>query len=168
VRKILSRQELTDAWTNFHKKSCAGYWITLDSKMRVESQTKSNVVPKLIRFEGEIDQYVAKLNEYCYGARFLRREPNARLTCVVSYEIGKEDGLIHAHILAGHDGSTNRSVDQVERFTYRKWQNFYDFSGSDQCLFVESIGNPHDRIWYMTKQSEELQKRFGLFNVTVH
>jgi len=72
------------------------------------------------------------------------------------------------HIVAAHDGSTNRSVSDVDQFTQRKWSRFYSFDGSDKFTDVANLDDVRDRVWYLAKQSVLFQRVHGELNVTLH
>lgn len=166
--KILDRQQLTNIWSAHLHRFNSGYWITLNSKKQVSSFTDQTLNHKIIRFSSEIDKFVGFLNEFCYGRQYLKHRPGARLACLAGYEVGNEDGMIHAHIVAAHDGSTDRSVSDVARFTNRKWSSFYRFDGSTTFVDVACVGNIKNRVWYITKQAEAFQRLHGDFNLTLH
>ena len=165
---MLTRQELTNTWSKRFAGMDHGYWITLNSKIRVQDRYDRHIPNKFIEFGGMVEQFIDLINERCYGRRYIRHEPNARLTSLVSYEVGNEDGLVHCHILAAHDGSTNRTVEDLKRVSIWKWSGLCNTEGSTQFVDVDAIGNIHDRIWYMTKQSENHQRLFGEFNLSLH
>jgi len=165
---ILNRQELTNIWTKRFEKFNEGYFITLNSKKAVSSLFDYRAPLRIIELDAEMQNIHNHLNEFCFGRKFLRHEVGSRLNCLAAYEIGTENGMIHAHILAAHDGTTNRSVSEVTKHLNAKWGKVYQFDGSNSFVNVQELGRASDRIWYMTKQSEHFQRRFGELNLTMH
>lgn len=163
----LTRQAITDAWHERLSGLNHGYWITLNGKERIQNHGNSQEIYKIDRFEAKVNNYLFKLNEFCFGRRFLRGEAGAKLLCLVGYEIGDEDGLVHAHVLGLHDGCTNRTTDDVSLFSQRKWSWHYDMSGSTRFVEVLDAGITRSRIWYMTKQSEKFQYQYGESNIAI-
>lgn len=163
----LSRQEMTDAWSERFESLDKGYWISLNSKIRVKSPQDPKTPNKFIEFGGMVEKFVEQINDYCYGRRYLK-VPEAKLTCLVAYEIGDSEGLVHCHIIAAHDGSTNRSVSDVERVSRKKWAAIARTDGSIQFVHVADLGSVKDRIWYMTKQTTNHQRLFGETNLSLY
>ncbi|MBM4180064.1 MAG: hypothetical protein FJ209_00730 [Betaproteobacteria bacterium] len=165
---MLSRQVLANAWSKRFAGLNDGYWISLNSKIHVKGRHDHAIQDKFIKFEGMVSKFIDHMNGQCFGRKYVRREHEAKLTCLVGYEVGDVEGLIHCHIAAAHNGSTNRTVDDVRRISKWKWQKICKTNGSEQFVDVDGIGNIHDRIWYMTKQSEQHQRLFGEFNFSLH
>lgn len=129
----LDRQTITDAWTSRFASTQQGFWITLDTKHRVNlnDETRAHALRRhLIELPTKFQTVADQLNEYCFGRRFLHDEPNAKLNCLLAIEVGNkseqddekddrklDDGsIVHGHLVALHSGNTNRSVDDVDRF----------------------------------------------------
>ena len=163
VTKITGRQTLKDEWEQHFEGFNTGFWIGLNSKKYVVELSDYRTPTKVDSLDGEVGKYIKQLNEFCFGRKYLR-EADAKLKCLVGYEVGGT-GMVHAHIIAAHRGNTDRTVQEVEKFSNRKWSNFYKFDGSKQFVFVEELKNPGDRIWYITKQSVAYQRRFAEFNL---
>lgn len=165
---MLERQQITDAWTERFKGLNDGYWISLNSKIRVTGHNDPRIPNKFIEFSSKVEKFIDQINEHCYGRKYLHRTPGAKLTCLVGYEVGTVDGLVHCHIVAAHDGSTNRSVNDLIRVSMLKWSAICNTNGSKQFVDVDAIENVKDRIWYMTKQSTNHQRLFGELNLSFH
>ncbi|MCX7144080.1 MAG: hypothetical protein NT123_24180 [Proteobacteria bacterium] len=165
--QFLDRQQITDLWTDDFDGLNDGYWITLNSKNRVKNFTDPLVKYKLSNLAVQVGKYVMQLNEYCYRRQYLKRRPGAELRCLVGYEIGDKDDpnrdgqMLHAHIVAAHDGSTNRTVSDVERITRTKWSKFQKFAPDGNFIHVEDLDNVRDRVWYISKQAVAFQRWHG-------
>ncbi len=165
---MLDRQQLTKEWTKRFAGLNQGYWISLNSKIRVKGRNDPRIQDRFIEFGGMVGKFVDHINEHCYGRKFLRKEPDAKLTCLVGYEVGNVDGLVHCHIAAAHDGKTNRTVSDIRDMSIWKWSGIANTKGNKQFVDVSEIGNINDRIWYMTKQTTEHQRMFGEFNLSLY
>lgn len=165
---MLDRQEITDAWVKRFNGLNQGYWITLNSKIRVAGHDDPRTPGKFIECGAMVEKFIGHINEYCYGRKFLRGTPGAKLTCLVAYEVGAVDGLVHCHILAAHGGSTNRTVNDLIKVATFKWSTICSTGGSKQFVDVDDIGSIKDRIWYMTKQTNSHYRLFRDFNITLH
>jgi len=165
---MLGRQQLSDAWTDHFDGLNDGYWISLNSKIRVSGRGDSRIESKFIEFGGKVGKFIDQINEYCYGRKYLHKTPGAKLTCLVGYEVGNVDGLVHCHIAAAHDGSTNRTLSDLIRVSMLKWSAICNTDGSKQFVDVDAIGSVSDRIWYMTKQSSNHQRLFGDMNISLY
>lgn len=162
---MLDRQALTDLYAN-RFGSREGFWITVNSKSRVRDRCDPKIPDRFLDFEKDVADLVTKLNEYCYGRRFLRKELDAQVDCLASFEVGGKDGLVHAHVVALHRGDTNRSPAEIQKHLEHKFGKKYDIQGSEAFVRVDGIKNVRDRIWYMTKQTAHFQRMFGVPNFT--
>lgn len=162
---IIQRQTLTNVWSDRFADFRKGYFLTLNSKMQVDSIYDSTVMNKVSILKTKVQRIVGHLNEYCYGRRYLRREQDAELLCLAFFEVGEKTQMVHAHLVAAHNGSTDRSVDEVHRFTNRKWKTEYQYSGNTTFVDVATIDVVKDRIWYCTKQSVIFQRVHGEGNI---
>lgn len=162
---MLDRQTLTDAWTGYFDGYNHGYFITLNSKMRVDGTTDHRANNKHIKLDTMVQDFVNRLNQKCFGRRYERKEEGARLKCLVGYEVGLIDGLIHCHLLAAHDGSVRPTTDDIRQIAHRKWDDVCGTWGRKQFVDVAELDNIRDRIWYLTKQTTQYQRQFGEFNI---
>ncbi len=162
---FIERQTLTDVWADWLKDFREGYFVTLNSKIYLESKYDPNIHQRISILKPKVKKVVGHLNEYCYGRKYLRSEQDAELRCLAFFEVGAEKGMLHAHLVAAHNGSTNRSIVDVQRFINRKWKTQYQYSGDTKFVDVAPIGTAKDRIWYCTKQSELFQRKHGDGNI---
>lgn len=165
---VLDRQQLTDAWSKRFDGLDQGYWITLNSKIHVKGLDDPHIPGKFIEFSRLVEKFIDQTNEYCYGRQYLNRKQDCKLTCLVGYEVGKIDGMVHCHIIAAHNGSTDRTVDDLKNIAILKWRGICNTGSSTQFVDVDAVGNVHDRIWYMAKQTTNHQRMFGEFNLSLH
>jgi hypothetical protein len=165
---MLGHQQLTKEWAKRFQGLDQGFWISLNSKIHVNGRYDSRIPGKFIEFDGMVGKFIDHMNEHCYGRKYLRKEPDAKLTCLVGYEVGNFDGLVHCHIVAAHDGKTNRSVSDIKKASIWKWSGIANTKGSKQFVDVSEIGDINDRIWYLTKQATEHQRMFGESNLSLY
>jgi hypothetical protein len=161
------RQKITDAWCERIAGLNKGFWITLNSKMRVENIFDPAIQDRLTKFEPKVAKFIHHINEKCFGRRY-RRDPNAKLTCLVGYEVGKVDGLIHCHILALHDGSTRRTLEEIKEISKWKWHGISSTNGREQFVKVEDEGNIRGHVWYMAKQSKIIDEQHKMSNICIY
>lgn len=194
------RQQLINQWTKYFDSVTTGYWITLNTKFFFDEPKDYGVYDAVSDLNSEVGKYCHSLNRYCYGRRNERNDPNTRLSILSCYEIGSDDDIqlittatytrqkarkmLHAHLLVGHDGSTNRTTDEVLAFTVRKWATPYRILDpryrrtagwkktavhpGNTFVDVQHLGCIQGRIAYMTKQANEFQYGFGEHNLTLH
>lgn len=162
---MLDRQTLTDAWRSHFKGYDHGYFITLNSKMRVDGTDDRRAHTKHIKLDTMVQDFVNCLNKKCFGRRYDRKEINAKLKCLVGYEVGSVDGLIHCHLIAAHDGSVVRTSDEILKIARATWKGICRTGKSKSFVHVADLDKISDRIWYLTKQSTDYQRRFGELNI---
>ena len=118
-----------------------GYFITLNAF------TKDR-----IQFEQGLSKTAHKLNDYCYGRAYQRREK--RLKIIGGIENGKENGILHAHLAVICPEHTDRDFYAVNRFVRKKW---YDLLGSKEyfgsMVDVQPIGHIDSRVSYFLKDT---------------
>lgn len=118
-----------------------GFFITLDA-----------VKNDRIQFEQDLSRIAHKLNDFCYGRAYKRKEK--RLKIIGGIETGKENGILHAHLIVAQQGETDRTLPEVNGYVRKHWYKtigFYDHLGT--MVNVQDIGRVHDRIAYITKDT---------------
>lgn len=156
---IKDQRTLVDTFSRVLKGLDKGYWITLNSDKSVSGLDDKCLDSRITDFEPKVIQFISELNEYCYGRQFLKKRPGAKLNCVGAFEVGNHERLLHVHIVAGHNGSTNRSIPDIQKFSSSAWNRIGQFKKHlNTRVRVEDIGTVSARIWYMTKQSVEFQR----------
>lgn len=164
---MLDRQTIKNAWSGYFNGCDKGYWITLNSRWKVSSITDPRVRNQFLNLEPHVQKFVHKLNKHCYGRSYLREE-KSKLKVLAAYEVGQADGLIHCHIIAAHDGSTDRTTDEINLFSKLKWNQIHGAWGRDQFVNVAAVDDVNDRLWYVTKQTQQLQRLIGESNIAIY
>jgi len=164
---MLDRQTIKDAWSEYFSDHRKGYWITLNSRWNVSSIADHRVRRQFLNLEPHVQKYIHKLNKYCYGRSYLREE-NSKLKVLAAYEVGPTDGLIHCHIIAAHEGSTDRTTEEISSFSKWKWSQIHGTWGRDQFVNVNAVDDVNDRLWYAAKQSEQYQRLFDESNIAIY
>ena len=164
---MLDRQKLTDAWYKRFDGLDKGYWISLNSKIRVEGLADPRLPDRLMKFEPMVEKFIHQINEKCFGRRYIK-DPSIRLTCLAGYEVGKVDGLVHCHIIAAHDGGTDRTVEEIREISKRKWDGICNTNGSQQFVHVDEVENVQSRLWYLTKQACEMERVHKVSNLSLY
>ncbi len=164
---MLDRQKLTDAWLNRFYGFDKGYWISLNSKIRVQGLADPKLPDRLIKFEPMVEKFIHHINEKCYGRRY-QKDPNARLTCLAGYEVGEFDGLVHCHIIAAHDGSTDRTLEEIKEISKWKWDGICNTGGSEQFVRVDDVGDVKGRLWYLVKQACTMERIHKVSNLSLY
>lgn len=147
---MLDRQMIKNAWSGYFSGCDKGYWITLNSRWKVSSINDPRVRNQFLNLEPHVQKFVHKLNKHCYGRSYLREE-NSKLKVLAAYEVGRTDGLIHCHIIAAHEGTTDRTTEEISSFSKWKWNQIHKTWGRDQFINVAAVDDVNDRLWYATK-----------------
>lgn len=164
---MLDRQAIKNAWSGYFNGYDKGYWITLNSRWKVSSIADPRVRNQFLNLEPHVQKFVHKLNKHCYGRSYMREE-KSKLKVLAAYEVGKVDGLIHCHIIAAHDGSTDRTTDEINLFSKLKWNQIHGAWGRDQFVDVDAVDDVNDRLWYVAKQTQQLQRLIGESNIAIY
>lgn len=118
-----------------------GYFITLNA-----------VKNDKIQFEQDLSNIAHKLNDFCYGRAYKRKEK--RLKIIGGIENGKENGILHAHLIVAHQGETDRTLPEVNSYVRKHWYKtigFFDHFGT--MVDVQDIGEAAGRIGYIVKDT---------------
>lgn len=137
-----------------------GYWITLNSRMRAKHFGDATIPTKFHRFSPSLFTFADQLNEFCYGRRFLRKEPGARLKIFSSLEVGSLDGIIHAHLICVHDGPCARSIEAVGEKTKKISKKMPNMSASESSCNVAELNSLEGRVRYALKQVHIFERFF--------
>jgi hypothetical protein len=166
----MDRNELTDQlerWLDYQQK---GYFITLNSVVTLNDMTDQRLREQHHRFEAQVVKLMCFIKEYCFGRRYLRtqdQECMKYMKCVIGMEIGSKNGRLHAHIVAAHDGSTQRDLASVQRFIAHKWVKIINVDHEQSFTHVENMDVARDRLWYITKQSNTISRwHDGMSNIS--
>ena len=144
ISKQLIEADMT-TWVKQH--SCQnGYWLTLDAPYI------DNRKPDAVQFEQTLGKFAVRLNNYCYGRSFRRKEK--RLHIIGSVEIGNFMDRPHAHLVVLHDADMTRSFPEVEQQARDIW---YDITGargnsSGNLVDIQPVGDAESRLHYAVKR----------------
>lgn len=134
------KQLITDLSSKFSADS-RGYFITLNAFKNDR-----------IQFEQDLSRIAHKLNDYCYGRAYKRQEK--RLKIIGAIENGRENGILHAHLVVAQQGETDRTLPEVNSYVRKHWYQtigFFDHFGT--MVDVQDIGGAAGRISYIVKDT---------------
>ena len=164
---MMDRNELTDQLEGWVGQRQHGYFISLNSVVTLNDMTDQRLREQHQRFEAQVAKLMGFIKEYCFGRRYLRTQDQACMKCVIGVEIGNENGRLHAHIVAAHDGSTQRDLASVQRFIAHKWAKLMKVDHEQSFTHVENMDVTRDRLWYITKQSSTIARwHDGMSNIS--
>ncbi len=159
--RFYSQAEVVSAWQKRLAHEQHGYFITLNTNRCVDSYVDPKTSRHFDNCEPIIAEISKRLNQFCFGRRCARGEQNSRLTIVATREVGEATGRVHIHLLAMHDGSVRRSVEQVEQFVSKQWQKMFGTSTHSSQVDVRGVVDLEQLLFYVTKQVPFQQRRFG-------
>ena len=163
----MDRNELTDQLEGWVGLRQHGYFISLNSVVTLDDMSDQRLREQHQRFEAHVAKLMGFIKEYCFGRRYLRTQDQACMKCVIGIEIGNENGRLHAHIVAAHDGSTQRDLASIQRFIAHKWAKLMKVDHEQSFTHVEDIDVARDRLWYITKQSSTIARwHDGMSNIS--
>lgn len=143
---------LNDAIGGWYSEGLSGFYITLNSLKNDR-----------ICFEQDIGRFAHKLNDYCYGRLYKRRLK--RLKMLGSIEQGSLNGILHTHLLVGHDADMKRSFYDVNAFTRKQWYQTLNLKNSyGNMVNVAHLNELSSRISYTTKDTNYFM-RSNNFNI---
>ena len=152
----MDRNELTDQLESWVGQRQHGYFISLNSVVTLNDMTDQRLREQHQRFEAQVAKLMGFLKEHCFGRRYLRSQDQTCLKCVIGMEIGNKNGRLHAHIVAAHDGGTQRDLASIQRFIAHKWVKIMNVDHEQSFTLVENMDVARDRLWYITKQSNTI------------
>lgn len=162
----IDRNRLTDQLMHWLLPNEQGYFITLNSRVVLEGQSDPRFENEAFAMQSKVVKAMSFLKEHCFGNSYRRNHDESRLKCIVSYEIGRVENRLHAHIVAAHDGSTDRDCDSVASFLSRKWPKLLGFRRQpNKFVDVEPVDIARDRVWYVTKQARYLSRLNGISSI---
>jgi hypothetical protein len=143
-----SRQALGAAmstWVRQHS-SQNGYWITLDAPYIGKHK------PDAVQFEQTLGKFSVRLNNYCYGRSFRRKE--RRLNIIGSVEIGAFMDRPHAHLVVLHDTDMQRSFAEFYRQAREIWHEITGARGNiySNLVDIQPVGDAESRLHYAVKR----------------
>lgn len=144
----ISKHSIEAAMTTWVKQQTCqnGYWLTLDAPYIDKRK------PDAVQFEQTLGKFAVRLNNYCYGRSFRRKEK--RLNIIGSVEIGNFMDRPHAHLVVLHDADMMRSFAEVEQQARDIW---YDITGargnsSGNLVDIQPVGDAESRLHYAVKR----------------
>jgi hypothetical protein len=133
------------SWVKQH--SCQnGYWITLDAPY-VDKRK-----PDAVLFEQTLGKFAVRLNNYCYGRSFRRKE--RRLNIMGSVEIGSFMDRPHAHLVVLHDTNMTRSFAEFDHHAREIWHEITGARGNiySNLVDIQPVGDAESRLHYAVKR----------------
>ncbi|MGB7814718.1 MAG: hypothetical protein WBL28_00025 [Methylotenera sp.] len=153
-KPYLNTNRITSEVATWLSDSYGGYYVTVNS-LRVKDT---------IYFEQQIINLVHKLNDFCLGRSYQRREK--QLNIVACLEYGKVNGNLHAHLLITYkDADIKRSYQEVNAYIGKQWHKTIGQKRifSDMVNVLE-IGDISSRVSYSVKDTHFLMRK-DFFNV---
>jgi len=149
-----------------------GYYITIDTSYTTGTQIMNERF--LTDFVEETSGIFRALNIYAYGRHYQRYERLEgsgmhKLHEVTAYEISK-GGRLHFHSMLLHDGSCNRSVDQIEnRLRKICTDNRHTKLEGENALDVQpyDVSRTDNLVNYMLKSSDYFYDRYRFCNINI-
>ncbi len=130
-------------WTASGEK---GFFVTLNAKTNDK-----------ICFEQDLSKFAHKLNDYCYGRVYKRKEKQLKL--MAGIEIGQLNQMLHAHLFIQHDDQMKRTYSEVNSHIRKQWYGLIGSKNSNgNMVDVAPLGNVPTRISYMVKDTVYLKR----------
>ncbi len=138
----MDRASLTSEVSSWISGSNNGYFITLNT-----------INKDKISFEQDLSKIAHKLNDYVYGRNYRRNFK--RLKIIAGIETGKENGILHAHLVVAHQGETNRQLFDINCYLRRHWYKLIGLNDYDGSMVnIQKIGDSDSRITYILKDTK--------------
>ena len=119
-----------------------GFFITLNT------MTKDK-----IKFDVQLRKLAHKLNDYCYGRSYERKEKQLKI--IASIETGKLNGLLHAHLIVSFVDVHKRSIQEVNAHIRKHWYALIGLGDPfGSMVDVRVVGNLNERIKYLVKDTD--------------
>ena len=116
-----------------------------------------------ISFEQDLGKFAHKLNDYCYGRAYKRKDK--RLKIIAGVESGQLNRMLHAHLVIQHDDQMRRTLTEVNAFIRSQWYGFIGLRNSrGNMVNIAPLGIVETRISYITKDTNYLNRN-GYFNL---
>lgn len=124
-------------WANNQK----GYFVTLN-----------NIQNDKIQFEQNLGKLAHRLNNYCYGRAYERKEKQLKI--IAGIEVGKINTNIHAHLVITHNDDTKRSFADIDCYIRKEWSALIGIKNPyGSMIDFQHIGDIQTRISYLTKDT---------------
>lgn len=153
----ISKQSIQAGMSSWVKQhTCQnGYWITLDTPY-IEKYK-----PDAIKFEQTVGKFAVRLNNYCYGRAFRRKEK--RLNIIGSLGVGHFMDRPHAHLIVQHDSDVQRSFVEVEQKCREIWYEVTNARGDifGSLVDIQPIGDAENRQKYAASHISIYDDQYG-------
>ena len=124
-------------WANNQK----GYFVTLN-----------NIQNDKIHFEQNLGKLAHRLNNYCYGRAYERKEKQLKI--IAGIEVGRINANIHAHLVVTHNADTKRSISDIDCYIRKEWSTLVGIKNPNGTMIdFQHIGDIQTRISYLTKDT---------------
>lgn len=148
----MNKLNLVSAWSEWLVADTNGFFITLNTP-----------VIDHILFESHLRSIAHKLNDYCYGRSYKRKEKCLKI--IAGIENGKINDGLHSHIIVTHIGDIKRTLQEVNAFIRKHWYRMINRVGIfGSMVDVQKLGDINTRFTYVTKDTGYLM-RSGNFNI---
>jgi hypothetical protein len=154
-KPYLNTKRIASEVATWLSDSYGGYFVTLNTTIK-----------DTIAFEQQLSKLAHKLNDFCLGRCYKRREK--RLKIVACLESGKVNGNLHSHLIITYkDADIRRSYQEVNAYIGKQWHQTigqkHIFSG---MVDVREIGDISSRVSYSMKDTDFLLRN-DFLNVVV-
>jgi hypothetical protein len=153
MNKIVdSNQQLISEISNWIEEGGKGLFVTLN-----------NTSNDRIQFEQNLSKLAHKLNDFCYGRAYKRKEK--RLKIIGSIEIGSLNNMIHAHLIVAYSDDMTRSVQEISNYVRTHWYNLIGLTNiNGNMVEIKTSNNSENIVKYIVKDTKYLS-RLGDFNI---
>lgn len=153
IKPTFDTNQLTSQVATWLSDSYGGYFVTVNAMVKDPTT-----------FQQQLKKLSHKLNDYCLGRSYQRRE--RQLNIVACLEYGKVNNNLHAHlIITFPDADIRRSYQEVNVCIGKHWHNTI----GQKCIFspmvdVRELGDITSRVSYSLKDTNFLMRN-DFFNV---
>jgi hypothetical protein len=114
----------------------------------LNTMTKDN-----IKFDVQLRKIAHKLNDYCYGRSYKRKEKQLKI--IAATETGKLNGLLHAHLIVSFPDENRRSIQEINAYIRRHWYALIGLGNPFGTMVdVRRIGDLNERVKYLVKDTD--------------
>lgn len=120
----------------------SGYFVTLNT-LKCDR----------IQFEADLRKLAHKLNGYCYGRSYERKEKELKI--VAGIETGKVDSILHAHLIIQLQYETTRTLLEIDSYIRKNWCQLIGISDIPfgSMINVQHLGETSGRVAYIVKDT---------------
>ena len=137
----MNKAQLISELSNWSSKEANGFFVTLNGITRDK-----------INFEQDLSKLAHKLNDYCYGRAYKRKDKQLKI--LAGIEIGQLNEMLHAHLFIQHDDQMSRTFTEVNSHVRSQWYRIIGLKNSSgNMVDVAPLGNASTRISYIVKDT---------------